>query len=161
MNRYKIEHMIFKPISKFKKCGSCFRCIQKGKCGGFWDYSVKPKNNEVIRCTSINSPEVIELHTKACEWYEPRWYWNLRIWWQRVSYVVKRMWEINIRTKIGALRKPVKLDYIDSYDYITDSVIPDSEPRCPYCGEFPYSDSQCVFCGQRFIQKIRGKYREN
>ena len=148
--------MVFKPISKFKKCGSCFRCIQKGK-SGIYEYSVKPKEN--IRCTSTSSPEVIELNTKACEHYEPRWYWNLQIWWQRTSYVLRRTWEKNVRTKIGALRKPVKLDYVSTYDYKHDSIIPNGEPRCPHCGEFPYSDTQCVFCGQRFITKIRGKYR--
>lgn len=28
-------------------------------------------------------------------------------------------------------------------------------PRCPACGEMPYSTERCLFCGQRFIQDER------
>ena len=30
-------------------------------------------------------------------------------------------------------------------------------PKCPACGEMPYSTERCVFCGQRFIQDEKVK----
>lgn len=50
----------------------------------------------------------------------------------------------------GAKRPPVKLEWIDYYDCITDALIPNGQPRCPYCKEMPYDMEQCQFCGQRF-----------
>ena len=41
-------------------------------------------------------------------------------------------------------REPVKLPIVnDGYGWI---------PKCPVCGEMPYSTTQCHWCGQRFLQ---------
>ena len=57
---------------------------------------------------------------------------------------------------------PVKLQFVSSYDYRTDKIIPLSEPECPYCGEMPYSLEECVFCGTKFLQEDADlvKYKE-
>lgn len=45
---------------------------------------------------------------------------------------------------IYAVKDPVKLPIVnDGYGVI---------PKCPTCGEMPYSLAQCHWCGQRFIQ---------
>lgn len=47
---------------------------------------------------------------------------------------------------------PVKLEFSPSYDFHTDNIIERGEPKCPYCGEMPYSLEECVFCGTKFLQ---------
>lgn len=47
--------------------------------------------------------------------------------------------------KINGLKEPVKIEWQKSYD---DGIY----PKCPSCGEMPYSYERCVFCGQKFIQ---------
>lgn len=46
--------------------------------------------------------------------------------------------------KVNAGNDPVKIGWEKSYDGVW--------PKCPACGEMPYSIEQCVFCGQRFLQ---------
>ena len=87
---------------------------------------------------------------KACEWYEPRWYWNTRQRFSKAKYIIGRIWIENVRMKIGALRKPVPLEWVDGLDVIGE-LTPKSDPKCPHCGEMPYSLKQCQFCGQRFL----------
>ena len=163
MNKYKIEYAIFSKIAKVKKCRSCFRCNQRDNDyrGGWWDISKKPKENKDIYCCSACSPDIDDWNTKACESYEPRWYWNARQLYGKYRYLARRWYEEHIRTKIGALRPPVELEWVASYDGMRDEIIPNGEPRCPYCGEMPYSVESCVFCGQRFIQKIKPRSRND
>ena len=106
----------------FRKCGSCFRFEEDWR-----DAEAKGlKQRESISFADISK--------KPCK-----------------GVAVKCM-SVHIRCPIGGLRKPVPLEWVDSFDGMTDKIIPNSEPRCPHCGEMPYSTEQCVFCGQRFVQ---------
>ena len=153
INRFAIEHAIFKRIAPFKKCRSCFRCAEKGTYSTLFSMSVKPKKDAKVRCSSACSPEINgNQYHKACEYYEPRWYWNLGQRLFKARYVLGRWYCENIRMKIGAKREPVPLLWVDGLN-AAGELVPRSEPQCPYCGEMPYSLCQCVFCGQRFIKE--------
>lgn len=153
MNKYRIEYAIFSKIARFKQCKSCFRCTEVGNySGGWWDISKKPRKGKRVSCCSACSPDIRgDMNHKACEWYEPRWYWNAGQKWRRFSYVAGRIWIENVRMKIGALRKPVALEWVDGLT-VTGELNPKSDPKCPHCGEMPYSLKQCQFCGQRFVE---------
>lgn len=70
-----------------------------------------------------------------------------------VSYNLGRWICKYIICPLGGLRKPAPLNWVDSFNVMTDKIIKNGEPKCPHCGEMPYSIKQCVFCGQRFIQE--------
>ena len=53
----------------------------------------------------------------------------------------------------GRKRPPMDLIWEEDYDWVTDSVIKNGIPYCPYCFEMPYSTEECVFCGQRFTEE--------
>lgn len=46
----------------------------------------------------------------------------------------------------GRLRKPLHVEWESSFDGI-------KYPICPYCGNLPYDEKNCYFCGQRFIDE--------
>lgn len=47
---------------------------------------------------------------------------------------------------VYAEKPPIKLEFeFDGYGTI---------PKCPACGEMPYSTEQCYWCGQRYIQDL-------
>ena len=48
---------------------------------------------------------------------------------------------------------PVKLLWVPTLNAAGDAFIPDGEPKCPTCGEMPYSTDRCVFCGQKFLKE--------
>lgn len=75
--------------------------------------------------------------------------WRL---WRRVKYSIENFWIEHITIPIGGKRDPVPLEWEDDYDFVTDKIIPNGVPKCPYCGEMPYSYEQCQFCGQRFTK---------
>lgn len=150
MTKYQLEYAIFSRIGKIKRCKSCFRC-EAELWRGTWDISVKPKKGENVRCCCACAPEIHDMNHKACEWYEPRWYWNLGQYKRRLKYSIDRWWCENVRMKIGALRKPIPLEWVDGLNVVGE-LSPKSEPKCPHCGEMPYSLKQCQFCGQRFAE---------
>lgn len=154
ITKYHVEGFIFSRIARFKRCRSCFRCEEKGSRRRHFldDISVKPAKDAVVHCCSACSPDIHgDQYHAACEWYEPRWYWNLkqRLWTWR--YYFGRWWCENIRMKIGALRRPVAMEWEDGLD-CCGQYEPKSVPKCPHCGEMPYSYTQCQFCGQRFLE---------
>ena len=152
MNKFKIEYAIFSQMAKHHCCRSCFRCEEKNTfSGGFWELSKKPKKGMEVKCCSGCSPDIHgDMNHKACEWYEPRWYWNTRQRFSKAKYIIGRIWIENVRMKIGALRKPVNLEWVDGLNMFGE-LSPQSDPKCPHCGEMPYSLEQCQFCGQRFL----------
>lgn|GEM_PF-3025248 len=55
---------------------------------------------------------------------------------------------------IGRLRKPLPMEWEPQCglgDYVS------YYPKCPRCGEMPYSMSECIFCGQRMIETEQPK----
>lgn len=149
MNRYKIEYEIFSRIAKVKRCGSCFRCREAASIVGFWNISKKPRKDVPLHCSNACSPECHSVKQKACEWWEPRWYWNAEHYVRYFSHSVRRWWDEHLRVPLGRLRKPVPLEWVDCLN-AGGQLVRQGEPQCPYCGEMPYSLEQCVFCGQRF-----------
>ena len=154
MNRYQIEHAIFSKIALIKKCRSCFRCEEVGHWRDLnFGYSKKPSKDAFVRCPSACSPDIGgDQYHKACEWYIPRWYYNMCLRFSRMKYFLGRWYCETICMRIGALRKPVRIRWVDGLTPCGD-IAPKSDPECPYCGEMPYSLEQCQFCGQRFIQE--------
>ena len=156
MNRYKIEHFVFSKVARFKKCKSCFRCEDAGiyHGRGLYKLSVRPSKGAKVHCCSACSPRIDDASHRACEWYEPRWYWNLLQLKGQWGYIIGRWWCEKVRMRIGALRKPVPLLWVDGLNAAGERA-PLSDPKCPHCGEMPYSYTQCQFCGQRFLTKER------
>lgn len=113
-----------------KKCGGCVRCElrdhpYKGKTGGY-------------HCSMQEYDKDIFPEDKACVYY-----------WDREHHEeCKRLHKQDIENRRKELRniysnkKPVKLPLV------RDGFV----PKCPICGEVPYSTEQCYWCGQRFIQ---------
>ncbi len=146
-----------------RKCKSCFRYIEdwrdakaKGlkarEQNSLADISYKPRKGVSAKCLSIHKDEPVSANDKGCKYHKYRWSWNLEMWWKwSVSYKFGRWICEHIICPIGGLRKPVPLEWIDSFNGMTDEIIKNGEPKCPRCGEMPYSTYQCVFCGQRFI----------
>ena len=142
-----------------RKCKSCFRYIEDwrdAKAKGLKErdrLGYKPRNGVTAKCLSVHKDEPVSASDKGCKYHKYRWSWNLEMWWSSVSYKFGRWVCEHIICPIGGLRKPVPLEWVDSFNRITDEIIKKGEPKCPHCGEMPYSIEQCVFCGQRFIQE--------
>lgn len=148
----------------FRKCGSCFRFeedwrdvetkgLKQRESISFADISKKPRKGVAVKCMSVHKKDAPKANDYGCEYHKYRCTWNLEQWWRwSFMYKLRRWFCVHIRCPIGGLRKPVPLEWVDSFDGMTDKIIPNSEPRCPHCGEMPYSTEQCVFCGQRFVQ---------
>ncbi len=143
-----------------KTCGSCFRycedtrdveTIGRKNYRGYDEMYVQPRPGSKRRCTGVDCPDDADENTPACTYHEYRWWWNLKIWWKwHFRRGIVHWWYKHVRVPLGGLRKPVPLLFKDGYDVTKDTIIPNSEPICPHCGEYPYDDEQCVFCGQRF-----------
>lgn len=152
-------------FKRFRKCGSCFRYIENWRdakakglepldlSNGLAKYTAKPRKGVACICISIHKEDEPHANDTGCAHHQYRWSWNLQQWWHwDFKYKLKRWFCEYIRCPIGRLRKPVPLEWKDSYDGMCDKIIPNGEPVCPHCGEMPYSYEQCVFCGQRFVQ---------
>lgn len=148
-----------------RKCGSCFRYQENWRdvkakglksqedLSGITNYGRKPRKGIACVCTIVNKKDIPHANDIGCEWHKYRWTWNLEQWWKwDFKYQLRRWFDTHIRRPIGKLRKPVPLNWVDSFDGMRDIIIPNSEPRCPHCGEMPYSYIECTFCGQRFVQ---------
>lgn len=143
-----------------RKCGSCFRfredrkdAIKKGlKPRELGDYEKKPRSEVISRCSYVYGPQNPKATDEGCKFHQYRFTWNIRIFYDNVKYKIGRIICDYIRRPIGRLRKPMALQWKDSFDGCRDIIIPNSEPVCPHCGIMPYSLDECVFCGQRFIQ---------
>lgn len=148
-----------------KTCSSCFRYCENWRDAkakgmrpvyyhGFAEYFYRPRPGVKLHALGINCPDDDALHPAyiACEYHEYRWIKNLKTWWEWHFKQSARGWYRKfIRVPIGGLRKPVPLEWRDSFDGMADRIIPNGEPICPRCGEMPYNYAQCAFCGQRFI----------
>lgn len=151
-----------------KKCKNCFRYredwrdaegrrLEKNvsrwerfsKACPLAQYSARPRPNVKITCSCRSIPTPKE--TDCCKYWESRFIWNLKQWlkWD-VEYDLKRMWCEKVRMPLGKLRDPVPL----GEDYFGD-------PKCPHCGEMPYSYERCQFCGQRFLPFPKTENEEN
>lgn len=152
-------------MKRFRKCGSCFRFQENWRdvkarglksqedLSGITNYGRKPRKGVACICTNVSKQDEPHANDKGCKYHQYRWSWNLQQWWSwDFKYRLKRWFDEHIRCHIGSLRKPVPLEWKDSYDSIRDIIIKNGEPVCPHCGEMPYSYKQCVFCGQRFVQ---------
>lgn len=146
-----------------KKCGSCFRYTEDWrdvKVKGIeprytlsGDYSYKPRKGVKPHGMGVNCPEDIKENCKACKYHKYRLVWNFETWYRwHFKQSIREWYRVKIRVPLGNLRKPVKLNWIDSFNGMTDEIIRNGEPQCPRCKEMPYSTEQCVFCGQRFIK---------
>ena len=115
-----------------KKCGGCVRCELR-------DNRSKEKNSG-HHCTMQDYDIDILPEDKACVRYWDRAYHEEceRLHEQDIENRRKELWNIY------ANREPIKLPIVhDGYGFI---------PKCPICGEMPYSTEQCHWCGQRFAQ---------
>lgn len=126
-----------------KICSNCFRFRTK--------HPITGATMEQPDCTNVGIDYVINADSKGCK------HWQSKNSWDRIQRKFsrhirrKRWWCDHIRMPIGKLRKPIHLNWIDAFDGCRDIIIPKGEPQCPRCKEYPYSDEQCQFCGQRFI----------
>ena len=157
--------------NRFRKCGSCFRFTEDwrdAKAKGLKpqervslaDICKKPRKGVACHCMmGKGSPQANDY---GCEYHEYRWTWNLQQWWRwSFRYRLGRWFCEHIRCPVGGLRKPVPLEWIDSFDGMRDIIIKGGDPKCPHCGEMPYSTEQCVFCGQRFVQDKKTRRESN
>lgn len=145
-----------------KRCISCFRYCENAKDAkakglevfprGFVDYHRKPRPFVKAGCISVQHyKDEIDTNHPACDGYIHRWRWNAGVWWNwRFVPSVRRWYRQYVRVPMGARRAAVPLEWRNYFDGIMDEVIPNGEPVCSYCGEYPYSEEQCVFCGQRY-----------
>lgn len=152
-----------------RKCKSCFRFHEDWRDAeakgigsqsfiGFSEYAKKPRPGIKCNCSSALIHHEPKSTDKGCKNHRYRLSWNLEQWWNwKFKYKLERFICNYIRRPIGRLRKPVPLQWKDSFDGCRDIIIPNSEPVCPHCGEMPYSYSECQFCGQRFIQDEKTK----
>lgn len=152
-------------MESMKKCKSCFRYCESWRdaeakgmrpvyYNGFAEYYHKPRPGVKPHALGVNCPIGDELRPNhpACEHHEYRWMQNVKVWWQwHFKQGVTEWYYKHIRVPIGGLRKPIPLEWKDSFDGMADRIIPNGEPVCPRCGEMPYSYDQCVFCGQKFL----------
>ena len=155
-NKYQIEHAVFSKVAHFTRCGSCFRCRacgNKGYCG-YMMTSNKPDMSDEVRCYGPGCRKEIGFKTRACEWYEPRWYFNFHIKAGEKRYKLSRLYCEKFRIPLGGLRKPVPLKWVDGLNS-RGEIVRNCDPQCPRCGEMPYSYTQCQFCGQRFTEDDR------
>lgn len=116
-----------------KTCGECVRCEKR-------DHPYKDTPAEGWHCMMRAYDIDITPEHKACVDY-----------WDRAEHerAENEMAEAIKRRRaelwaVYAKKEPVKLPIVnDGYGTI---------PKCPVCGEMPYSTEQCHWCGQRFIQ---------
>ena len=111
-----------------KKCGGCVRCEKRDH------------GKEGYHCCMQNYNIDIRPTDKACIH-----------WWNKEEHL--RIEKANKEAKenrrkelwgIYAKKEPIKLPIVnDGYGII---------PKCPVCGEMPYSTEQCHWCGQKFVQ---------
>lgn len=127
-----------------RPCRSCFR---------FGKHPRLPGRNV---CAMHGEEQGVEGNGPCCWAYYPRWGWCISNWWSGpsggVKWRINDWWRIHVRVPIGSRRSPVPIESQDCYDCHTDSIVPYSE--CPYCGEMPCSETQCQFCGQRFLGEV-------
>ena len=146
-----------------KKCNSCFRYCENNRDArkkglkprelGFADYHYKPRRNVMAQCIALGRfDKNIKKESIACKHYKSRVCHNFQIWWR--WHFVKffaNCYRIYIRVPIGARRARIAIGMEDYYDVTCDKIVSNGKPICPHCGEYPYSEEQCVFCGQRFL----------
>lgn len=110
-----------------KKCGDCIRCTPRKRVGDSgWHCTMQAYNKD------INPTDA------ACKDY-----WSST---EQRALECQRNHDIeNRRRELWSLydkREPIKLPIVnDGYGFV---------PKCPICGEIPYSYEQCHWCGQRF-----------
>ena len=117
-----------------KTCGGCARCEPRD------DHARGRGKTDGWHCCMRNWNIDITPDHKACVSY---WDREER---DRVDRLKDQDQE-NRRNELWAIyaeKEPIKLPIVnDGYGMI---------PKCPVCGEMPYSTTQCHWCGQRFIQ---------
>lgn len=117
-----------------KTCGECNRCEPRD------DHARGRGKTEGWHCTMRNWDVDITPEHKACVSF-----------WDKAEYIRAELQHEKDTEKrreelwaIYAEKEPIKLPIIhDGYGTI---------PKCPICGEMPYSTEQCHWCGQRFVQ---------
>lgn len=142
-----------------KTCVSCAKLIENAKVArkkglpprkpiisGF-RFSRRPRTDAPCACINVDNwdNDHICRDTPACKHYYPRWRRNLEIFRSCVAYYVELEVRNLIIRPIGRLRKPVKLNWVRDWGGLV--------PECPHCGEMPYSLTECVFCGQKFLEE--------
>ena len=152
-----------------KTCGSCFRCREgrnEAKRHGLpsrkrvkwvhFMYAPRPRRRLAVEGGGLGCPKPLTRKDQACEHHKRRWIWNIEIIWKHIiSKKARRLYEYCIRAPLGGLREPVPLKWVPSLSPNAAELIPNGEPKCPHCGDYPYSLERCVFCGQRFTKVER------
>ena len=142
-----------------RTCRSCYRCWVQKYSG--WENSEKRRGKSYTCSTGqvvkrdgrsliVIGKVDVDPRKKACDRYRSRRNMCRKARYRSVTGKIKRAFQVHVRFPLGGLRKPVPLEWVDGYDHIRDRIKPNSEPKCPHCGEMPYSTKRCVFCGQRF-----------
>lgn len=144
-----------------KTCGSCFRYVENPKDVKFKGF--EPRHRGLTDCyrkprkgikpigLGIGCPDDIRADYPACKAHKYRLLENIRMWYLfKFNRIVWDWYRKQIRVPLGGLRKPVSLEWRDSFCGMTDTITKNGEPVCPRCKEYPYSIEQCAFCGQRF-----------
>lgn len=148
-----IKHSIAKVLIKafHFHCWSCFRFeAREDETGGWWKIAKRPRPGQSVYCWNHDARIEWDGNEMACEHWEARWWWNLKQYRDYAKYNAGRRWYEHVRKRVGGLRKPVPLRWVDYFDGMRDEIVSAGEPQCPHCGEMPYSTKQCQFCGQRF-----------
>lgn len=141
-----------------KMCGSCARFVENAKEAHKMGmsprkslfksflFSRRPRANAPCACIHVDNweNENIRENTLACSDYQSRWEWNRCIFRKLLGYYVERAVRNLIIRPIGRQREPIKLNWVTNYGGLV--------PECPHCGEMPYSLTECMFCGQRFLE---------
>jgi len=143
-----------------KKCSNCYRCVEDWRDAkakgyplinsGIFNYSKKPRKGIKRRGIGMSCPDEISDSMAACEYYETRLNHNMKLWIEKTKQSCKWWFRDVVIVPLGKLRKPLPIKWVVRFDSYTNRIIPNGEPECPRCGEMPYSNEQCVFCGQRF-----------
>lgn len=146
-----------------KMCGSCARLVEDAKEArkkglpprrSFFKsflFSRRPRVNAPCACIHVDNWENENIceDTPACSDYQSRWAWNRYILRKCIEYYAERAVHNLIIRPIGRLREPIKLNWVTDYGSLV--------PECPHCGEIPYSLTECMFCGQRFLEEDHDK----
>ena len=144
-----VEKVIIK-VCRFH-CESCSRFdAREDDTGGWWNFHKKPKPGQTAHCWMNDYKIDWRADQLACEYWTARWWWNFLEYRRYVKYYMGRWWFEHVRKRVGGLRRPVPLRWVDYFDGMRDEIVTAGEPQCPRCGEMPYSTIQCQFCGQRF-----------
>ena len=148
-----------------RKCKSCFRFHEDWRDAeakglgsqsfiGFSEYAKKPRPGIKCNCSSALIHHEPKATDKGCKNHRYRLSWNLEQWWNwKFKYKLERFICNYIRRPIGRLRKPVPLQWKDSFDGCRDIIISNSEPVCPHCGGEVHrllSNSGVIFKGTGF-----------